>query len=196
MQRRPHHLHLFEARNNRPMVMLQRRRPKAFIALSTVIVGNANPPTTAPCVGTSMEPISSKSRKIWLDHDRPLQQRAGMEAGTHRRARALRRKRSRAEASPLRLSAGTRAKRHRTQDRSHTTGHAGPANLALTNDRSPRLRTRRLDCLARSSQACADLSMCALSAAEAARWASSANSTAFLLYCSSLVMGGRVAKKG
>ena len=86
MQRRPHHLHLFEARNNRPMVMLQRRRPKAFIALSTVIVGNANPPTTAPCVGTSMEPISSKSRKIWLDRDRPLQQRAGMEAGTHRRA--------------------------------------------------------------------------------------------------------------
>src|SRR5262249_18261640 len=71
-QRRSHNLHLFEARNNRPMAMLQRRRPKAVIALSTVIVGNANPPTTAPCVGTSMEPISSKSRKIWLDRARPF----------------------------------------------------------------------------------------------------------------------------
>jgi len=36
----------------------------------------------------------------------------------------------------------------------------------------------------------ADLNMCALSAAEVARWASSANSTAFLPYRSSLLMGG------
>jgi hypothetical protein len=67
--------------------------------------------------------------------------------------------------------------------------NAAQVGLVLINERSPRLRMRRSDCLARSSQASANLSICALSAAEAAPRASSANSTAFLLYRSSLVMG-------
>jgi hypothetical protein len=41
VQRQPHHLHLFEARNNRPMVMLKRRRRKSLSVSSGIFAGAA-----------------------------------------------------------------------------------------------------------------------------------------------------------